>query len=177
VLEFNYDLDMLRQGPYPASLKARIESDVGHLSNAQSLQLLKAIDRSRLKQVVAAHLSQTNNRRTWREKRSPAWVCRPRWSATWRTRRSDWTGRSSHGRERSKKKAGETPALLESVMLTSSFPSTHRPAPELHPWQPRPEEPERGPGRPRVREPEAERACHIQPTSQPTTTRGLTVSS
>jgi phosphoribosyl 1,2-cyclic phosphodiesterase len=62
VLEFNHDLDMLRQGPYSAPLKARIESDVGHLSNAQSLQLLEAIDRSRLRRVVAAHLSQTNNR-------------------------------------------------------------------------------------------------------------------
>ena len=62
VLEFNHDLDMLRQGPYPPPLKARIESDLGHLSNAQSVQLIEAIDRSRLTRVVAAHLSQTNNR-------------------------------------------------------------------------------------------------------------------
>jgi len=62
VLEFNHDLDMLRGGPYPPFLKARIESDLGHLSNDQSLQLLGAIDRARLTQVVAAHLSQTNNR-------------------------------------------------------------------------------------------------------------------
>jgi phosphoribosyl 1,2-cyclic phosphodiesterase len=41
VLEFNHDLDMLRRGPYPASLKARIESDVGHLSNAQSVRILE----------------------------------------------------------------------------------------------------------------------------------------
>jgi phosphoribosyl 1,2-cyclic phosphodiesterase len=62
VLEFNHDLDMLRQGPYPPPLKARIESDVGHLSNAQSVELIESIDRSRLTRVVAAHLSQTNNR-------------------------------------------------------------------------------------------------------------------
>jgi phosphoribosyl 1,2-cyclic phosphodiesterase len=62
VLEFNHDLGMLRQGPYPGFLKARIESDVGHLSNAQSAQLLQAIDCSRLTRVVGAHLSQTNNR-------------------------------------------------------------------------------------------------------------------
>jgi phosphoribosyl 1,2-cyclic phosphodiesterase len=62
VLEFNHDLQMLRQGPYPPSLKARIESDVGHLSNAQSIQFLEAIDRGRLTRVVAAHLSRTNNR-------------------------------------------------------------------------------------------------------------------
>ena len=61
-LEFNHDVDMLRQGPYPPSLKARIESDVGHLSNAQSVQFLESIDRSRLTRVVAAHLSLTNNR-------------------------------------------------------------------------------------------------------------------
>jgi phosphoribosyl 1,2-cyclic phosphodiesterase len=62
VLEFNHDLQMLRRGPYPPSLKNRIESDVGHLSNAQSIQFLEAIDRSRLTRVVAAHLSRTNNR-------------------------------------------------------------------------------------------------------------------
>jgi phosphoribosyl 1,2-cyclic phosphodiesterase len=62
VLEFNHDLQMLRRGPYSASLKARIESDVGHLSNAQSAQFIESIDRSRLTRVVAAHLSRTNNR-------------------------------------------------------------------------------------------------------------------
>jgi phosphoribosyl 1,2-cyclic phosphodiesterase len=62
VLEFNHDLQMLRRGPYPPSLKARIESDHGHLSNAQSVQLVESIDHSRLTRVVAAHLSRTNNR-------------------------------------------------------------------------------------------------------------------
>jgi phosphoribosyl 1,2-cyclic phosphodiesterase len=62
VLEFNHDLHLLRQGPYSPSLKARIESDLGHLSNAQSVQFLESIDRSRLTRVVAAHLSRTNNR-------------------------------------------------------------------------------------------------------------------
>jgi phosphoribosyl 1,2-cyclic phosphodiesterase len=62
VLEFNHDLQMLRRGPYPPSLKARIESDMGHLSNEQSVRFLESIDRSRLTRVVAAHLSRTNNR-------------------------------------------------------------------------------------------------------------------
>lgn len=62
VLEFNHDIGMLRAGSYPASLKARIEGDFGHLSNDQSLQMLAAIDRSRLACVVGAHLSRTNNR-------------------------------------------------------------------------------------------------------------------
>jgi phosphoribosyl 1,2-cyclic phosphodiesterase len=62
VLEFNHDLDMLRGGPYSDALKARIESDLGHLSNSQSAQFLQALDRGHLTRVVAAHLSQTNNR-------------------------------------------------------------------------------------------------------------------
>jgi phosphoribosyl 1,2-cyclic phosphodiesterase len=62
VLEFNHDLQMLRAGPYSDALKARIESDVGHLSNSQSVQFLQLLDRGQLTRVVAAHLSQTNNR-------------------------------------------------------------------------------------------------------------------
>ncbi len=62
VIEFNHDLDMLRSGSYPGFLKARIESELGHLSNDQSAQLVGAIDHARLRRVVGAHLSQTNNR-------------------------------------------------------------------------------------------------------------------
>jgi phosphoribosyl 1,2-cyclic phosphodiesterase len=62
VLEFNHDLQMLRDGPYSEALKTRIQGDLGHLSNDQSLQLLGMLDRSRLSRVVAAHLSQNNNR-------------------------------------------------------------------------------------------------------------------
>jgi phosphoribosyl 1,2-cyclic phosphodiesterase len=62
VLECNYDPDMLEGGPYPPSLKARIAGRLGHLDNATSGAILAALDRSRLKHVIAAHLSQTNNR-------------------------------------------------------------------------------------------------------------------
>ena len=62
VLECNYDLDMLWAGPYPKWLKSRIAGPLGHLDNRQSERLLGAIDRSRLKHVIAAHLSQQNNR-------------------------------------------------------------------------------------------------------------------
>ena len=61
VLECNYDSDMLTNGPYPAALKARIASRLGHLDNRTSAEILVALDRSRLKHVIAAHLSQTNN--------------------------------------------------------------------------------------------------------------------
>lgn len=62
VLECNYDRDMLWSGGYPRWLKERIAGPFGHLDNEDSARLLAALDRSRLKHVIAAHLSQQNNR-------------------------------------------------------------------------------------------------------------------
>jgi phosphoribosyl 1,2-cyclic phosphodiesterase len=62
VLECNHDRGMLEAGDYPAQLKRRIASRFGHLDNDQAGALLAALDRSRLQHVVAAHLSQQNNR-------------------------------------------------------------------------------------------------------------------
>ena len=62
VLECNYDYDMLWNGGYPRWLKERIGGPFGHLDNLESERLLAAIDRSRLKHVIGAHLSQQNNR-------------------------------------------------------------------------------------------------------------------
>ena len=62
VLECNYDYDMLWNGGYPRWLKERIAGPFGHLDNCESERLLRAIDRSRLKHVIGAHLSQQNNR-------------------------------------------------------------------------------------------------------------------
>ncbi|HXZ53240.1 MAG TPA: MBL fold metallo-hydrolase [Burkholderiales bacterium] len=62
VLECNHDLEMLWGGSYPKWLKERIAGPFGHLANSQSEHLLAALDRSRLKHVVAAHLSEQNNR-------------------------------------------------------------------------------------------------------------------
>ncbi|MGC3964711.1 MAG: MBL fold metallo-hydrolase [Rhodocyclaceae bacterium] len=61
VLECNHDADMLRDGPYPRFLKARVGGENGHLANAQAAQILQGIDRTRLRHVVAAHLSEKNN--------------------------------------------------------------------------------------------------------------------
>jgi phosphoribosyl 1,2-cyclic phosphodiesterase len=61
VLECNYDPGMLEGGSYPPSVKARIASRLGHLDNATSGEILAALDRSRLRHVIAAHLSQANN--------------------------------------------------------------------------------------------------------------------
>ena len=62
LLECNHDTGMLAQGPYPASLKQRVGGPQGHLSNSQAGELLEDIDTSRLQHVVAAHLSECNNR-------------------------------------------------------------------------------------------------------------------
>jgi len=61
VIECNYDPGMLEGGPYPPSVKARIASRLGHLDNATSGEILSTLDRTRLRHVIAAHLSQTNN--------------------------------------------------------------------------------------------------------------------
>jgi len=62
VLETNHDLEMLWGGDYPKWLKERITGPFGHLDNGSAERLLGALDRTRLQHVVAAHLSQQNNR-------------------------------------------------------------------------------------------------------------------
>jgi phosphoribosyl 1,2-cyclic phosphodiesterase len=61
VMECNYDPDMLVAGPYPKWLKERIGGRLGHLANASSAEIVGAMDCSRLKHVIAAHLSKQNN--------------------------------------------------------------------------------------------------------------------
>ena len=62
VLECNYDRDLLWNGSYPRWLKERIAGPFGHMDNLDSERLLAAVDRSRLKHVIGAHLSRENNR-------------------------------------------------------------------------------------------------------------------
>ena len=61
VFESNHDEVMLRTGPYPPFLQARIASTTGHLSNRQSAGLLTRVAHRGLRQVMLAHLSQQNN--------------------------------------------------------------------------------------------------------------------
>ncbi len=61
VLEFNHDIDMLWNGPYPWPLKQRIASGEGHLSNDSAAGLLRALIHPGLGFCVAAHLSEENN--------------------------------------------------------------------------------------------------------------------
>lgn len=62
VIECNHDRELLARGPYPAFLKARIAGEHGHLDNDTAATLLARLDTRRLRHVVAAHLSQVNNR-------------------------------------------------------------------------------------------------------------------
>lgn len=61
LLECNHDPRMLADGPYPQSLKDRVGGQYGHLSNQQAADLLSRMDTTRLRQLVAAHLSDKNN--------------------------------------------------------------------------------------------------------------------
>jgi phosphoribosyl 1,2-cyclic phosphodiesterase len=80
VLECNYDLDLLEGGPYPPSLKARIAGRLGHLDNRASGEILSSLDRSRLRHVIAAHLSQSNNTpELARAALARALDCEPEW--------------------------------------------------------------------------------------------------
>ena len=61
LIECNYDLEMLRNGPYPVSLQSRIRSRFGHLGNQQSAELLAQIDHPELHRILLGHLSERNN--------------------------------------------------------------------------------------------------------------------
>lgn len=61
MLESNHDVNMLLNGPYHYVLKRRILSDFGHLSNAQTAQVITALKGSNVKQIALAHLSEQNN--------------------------------------------------------------------------------------------------------------------
>ena len=60
VLESNHCPEMLERGPYPESLKRRIRSKRGHLSNPVAAAGLQALGKD-VPQVILAHLSETNN--------------------------------------------------------------------------------------------------------------------
>lgn len=61
ILESNHDEIMLRESPYPWSVKARIASSHGHLSNRAAGELAAELWHDRLAAVVLAHLSEQAN--------------------------------------------------------------------------------------------------------------------
>ena len=61
VLESNHDPDMLLDGPYPYSLKLRIRSPRGHLSNEAAANLAVRLAEGGTSRFLLAHLSKENN--------------------------------------------------------------------------------------------------------------------
>ncbi|MDE7108610.1 MAG: MBL fold metallo-hydrolase [Muribaculaceae bacterium] len=61
VIEANYDLRMLLNGSYPEYLKARIQTEAGHMDNVATAAFLKEIVNPDLKNIFLCHLSKDNN--------------------------------------------------------------------------------------------------------------------
>ena len=61
VIEANYDLQMLKMGRYPDYLKARIQTEIGHMDNTHTASFLKEIINPRLSHIFLCHLSKDNN--------------------------------------------------------------------------------------------------------------------
>jgi len=62
LLEFNHDSELLANSAYPAFLKLRVGGKHGHLSNEAAADIARAVRHEGLRHVVAAHLSEQNNR-------------------------------------------------------------------------------------------------------------------
>ena len=62
LLEFNHDSELLAGSAYPAFLKHRVGGNYGHLSNTAAADIARAVLHGGLRHVVAAHLSEQNNR-------------------------------------------------------------------------------------------------------------------
>ncbi|MEK4078329.1 MBL fold metallo-hydrolase [Solibacillus sp. FSL K6-1126] len=61
VFESNHDVSMLQMGKYPWSIKRRILSDVGHVSNEDAAVAMADVVAEKPTQVYLAHLSKDNN--------------------------------------------------------------------------------------------------------------------
>ncbi len=61
LLESNHDLDMLKVGPYPWSVKQRVMGRNGHLSNAVTCDYVENDLDSGIQTLILGHLSEHNN--------------------------------------------------------------------------------------------------------------------
>jgi len=61
IFESNHDVEMLRMGSYPWSVKRRILGDSGHVSNEDCGIALSDVISNQTKRIYLAHLSQDNN--------------------------------------------------------------------------------------------------------------------
>ena len=60
-MESNHDVEMLRSGPYPWSVKQRVMSRVGHLSNDSLAEFFASDYDGVAEYLILAHLSEQNN--------------------------------------------------------------------------------------------------------------------
>lgn len=61
LIESNHEIEMLRYGAYPWSLKQRILSDKGHLSNEDGALAMVDLIGNNTKEIYLGHLSRDNN--------------------------------------------------------------------------------------------------------------------
>jgi phosphoribosyl 1,2-cyclic phosphodiesterase len=61
LLESNHDIEMLKVGPYPWSVKQRVMSRVGHLSNDVVCDFLRSDFEAGTSALILGHLSEHNN--------------------------------------------------------------------------------------------------------------------
>jgi phosphoribosyl 1,2-cyclic phosphodiesterase len=61
LIESNHDVEMLRRGPYPESLKRRVGGRHGHLSNEALARYLESRLPESVRTLILGHLSETNN--------------------------------------------------------------------------------------------------------------------
>jgi len=61
IFESNHDVNLLRMSSYPWSIKQRILSDVGHLSNEAAAEALLDVINENTQRIYLAHLSKENN--------------------------------------------------------------------------------------------------------------------
>lgn len=61
IIEANHEASMVENSSYPNSVKARILSDVGHLSNEQTAKALSKLVKGKGEQIYLTHLSSNNN--------------------------------------------------------------------------------------------------------------------
>ncbi|TPE67998.1 MBL fold metallo-hydrolase [Halalkalibacterium halodurans] len=61
IIEANHDEDMVEASDYPRSVKARILSHIGHLSNLQTANALTKLVRGLGEKIYLTHLSTNNN--------------------------------------------------------------------------------------------------------------------
>ncbi len=61
IIESNHDVEMLKNGPYPKQLQARIRSEAGHLSNDECAETIAFLKEKGTSHFLLAHLSLHNN--------------------------------------------------------------------------------------------------------------------